>query len=250
MDFKNNIKKIMKENGLTLYGLDKTCDLSSNTLRSLVNQPYRNTSLRSLQILAQMLNCSIKDLIEDDPAVLYYKEIAEANKTRSLYSRNQVFSPDNREYLRKLLFQVGASCHVLPYSRYRAATVRNGYELSPIQIELSLRVVEAADILMLQVVSFYVCVNHVTQNEAIIKEAIVQALEIYAQKLHMDEIHFTIDQNFEREEDFLSNAFSELPADFSYTLGTEADFFRKHNYERSPYPYFEDYQIEWCKTLK
>lgn len=59
-----------------------------------------------MSILSQILGCSIKDLIEDDPAIINYEKVAEECKDDPLYSLNQVFSPKNTEYLRNYFYKL------------------------------------------------------------------------------------------------------------------------------------------------
>lgn len=112
MYFKNNVKEFMKENELSLNQLDNICELSINTLRKLKNIPTHNTNLSSLTILAQALDCRIKDLIEDDIETINFEKVAKKKKDSPLFIRQQVFSPKNVQYLRNLLLQVGVSCNV------------------------------------------------------------------------------------------------------------------------------------------
>ncbi|ALC91574.1 hypothetical protein AM500_18620 [Bacillus sp. FJAT-18017] len=249
MKYKNNLKKLMEENNLSQYRLDKICGLCINTIRKIVNNPYHNTNLKSLSILAEVLDCSIKDLIEDDPEKIYYERTAEKYKENPLFHHNQVFSPENLNYLRNLLLQVGVSCKVSSYGRYKTASVKNEYELSSIQLDFNLRLLNINNRSILQVANFYVSVNQVLLNEAIIKDAFIKALEKYVLKLHINEIEFFIDQDFERKTDNYSNSQSELPADFCYTLGSDSNLFIQNNFERSPFSKFEDFQIIWKKTL-
>ncbi|WP_249860386.1 hypothetical protein [Paenibacillus konkukensis] len=148
-----------------------------------------------------------------------------------------------------MLLQVGAACHISSYSRYRTAYVKSEYYLSSIQIDLNLRVVEAQGKPTLEVINFYVCVNQRLQSEAVIKDAIIKVLEIYARKLNISEISFIISQSLEKETAFILNANSELPADFSYTLGTASVLFTQNNYKRSPSHYFQEFQTIWHKAL-
>jgi len=250
MDYKINLKKHMEERNLTLYKLDKVCVLSINTIRKLIKNSFRNTNLKTLSILAQVLNCSIKDLIEEDPAVIYYEKIAKENKNQPLYIQNQVFSPENTMYLRNLFLQVGVLCNISSYGWYKTASVKNEYELSSIQVDLNLRVMEFENTSILEVINFYVSVNQVLCDEAVIKDAFIKALERYAQKLNINEIHFIVEQDFDRKNDQYSNSQLELPADFSYSLGTESHLFNQNNYERTPSRYFLDFQVEWQKVLR
>ena len=202
-----------------------------------------------MSILSQILGCSIKDLIEDDPAIINYEKVAEECKDDPLYSLNQVFSPKNTEYLRKLLLQVGVACNISSYSWYRTVSIKNDYELSSIQVDFNIRVSEVENTSVLQVVDFYICVNQALLNEAVIKGAFIEVLETYARKLKFNEIHFIISKNFERRNNQFSNSNSDLPADFNYTLGTESTLFTQKDFKCSSHPEFKKYHIEWRKTL-
>jgi hypothetical protein len=144
----------MEENNLSLYKLDKVCDLCINTLRTLVNNPSHNTNLQSLSTFAQVFDCSIKDLIEDDPTIIEYEEIAEENKDSPLYRQQQVFSPENTGYLRNLLLQVGVPCTISSYGEYRTASIKNEYDLSSIKVDLNIRVFELENTSFLEVIRF------------------------------------------------------------------------------------------------
>ncbi|MFK9095223.1 helix-turn-helix domain-containing protein [Bacillus salipaludis] len=249
MYFNNNLKKFMKENEISLNQLANICELSINTLRELKNNPSHNTNLSSLVILAQALDCSIKDLIEDDIATINFEKVAEKNKNNRLFIRQQVFSPENVQYLRNLFLQVGVPCNISSYGRYKTASVKNEYELSSIKVDFNLRVLDLKECTILQIVDFYVSVNQLLLNEAVIKDTLIKAFETYARKLKLNQIHFIIDRDYERQDDQYSNEHSELQAYFTYTLGTESMLFVQNNYERSPFPELEEYQIEWRKTL-
>lgn len=234
----------MKENDLSLYKLNKICDLSINTLRKIINNPSHNTNLETLNILAQVFDCSIKDLIEDNPSTINYEKAVEE------FDRNHLFSPENIEYLKKILLQVGILCKISSYGNYKTATIKSEYELSSIQVDINIRVVKVINKTYMHVINFYSQVNQSLLNETLIKDALIKALEIYAQRTNFDEIRFTIDQDFERKIDQYSNSQSEITANFTYTLGTESSLFIKNNYEHSSYPEFEKYQVEWRKNLK
>jgi len=236
----------MEENNLSLYKLDKICDLSINTLRKLITNPSHNTKLESLNILAQVFNCSIKDLIEDDPAIVNYEKATEKYKDKTLYSHRQVFSPENIDYLRKLLLQVGVSCNLSAYGMYKTVSIKTEYELSSIHVDFNLRVSEVEEKSILEIVDFYVSVNQALLNESVIKNAFIQAFEIYARKLKFNEIHFFIIQDFKKRDDEYSKLNSELPGNFTYTIGTDLT---QKNYQRFSYPEYEKYQVQWRKTL-
>lgn len=239
----------MKENDLSLNQLAKMSDLSINTLRELKNNPSHNTNLSSLMILAQDLECNLKDLIEDDIATIRFEDIAEEYKDHPLFLRQQVFSPENVHFLRNLLLQVGVPCKVSPYGSYRTASIKNEYESGPIRIDFNIRVSGGEKDTTIEVVDFYVCVNHLLLNEAVIKEAFIKSFETYARKLKINQIYFKISTDFERQTNHYWNENSELPADFTYTYGTDSTIFTQNYYEHSPYSYFEDYQIEWRKII-
>ncbi|WP_216830591.1 helix-turn-helix domain-containing protein [Alkalihalobacterium elongatum] len=247
MDYKNNVKELMEEREMSLNKLSKLCERSINTLRSIKNDPSKNFNMDSASELAQVFNCSIKDLIEDDIALVYFDKVYEEQKDNPLFINQQIFSPKNSKYLKGLLAEVGVSCNISPYSNYRTTMVKNSEEKSSIIVDFNLRVTRT-DITSLYIVDFFVIVNRILVNEAAIKDAFIKAFEIYARKLNIDEITFDIPTDHEVQKDHISDRLTDLPSDFSYTMGTDPSIFVQNNYEciRNP---FTKRQVTWKKVL-
>ncbi len=249
MNFKNNLGKFMDVYGLSLAQISRECQLSINTLREVKRNPNHNLNLESLSILAQALECSIKDLIEDDIAILNYERIAETCKNDTMFIRDQVFSPANVNHLNNLFLQVGVSCKIEPYNWYKTVSIKNTYNLSSIQVDINIRAIENNGISTLKVVDFYVNVNQKILKESVIKDVIIKALEIYARKLKFNRLHFINMQNSTVHEDNFSNVHSEIPAHFTFSAGAESALFEENGYELFFTPDRKSYDIEWWKVL-
>lgn len=248
MYYKNNIKKLMEERNYSLNHLNKSCNLSLNTLRELKNNPFHNLHMDSAYILAQALECSIKDIIEDDIATISFSQIAEENKNTPLFINHQIFSPDNVEYLKRLFLEVGVSCKISPYGLYKKAIVKNQEEINSIIVDFNLLVTEE-NTSTLFIRDFFVLVNKVLLNEKSIKDAFIKAFELYARKLKFTQICFYIVNDFEMQECKVYETLSELPSDFSYKLGTDSSIFINNNFERYTNSFSLNDTIVWKKTL-
>lgn len=241
----------MEENNLSLNQLDKISDLCINTLRKLVNDPSPNSTINSLSILAEIFGCSIKDLIEDNPEVLYFEKIVEKNNGKQIYDQEQVFSPDNIKYLETLLNQVGANCNITSYSHYRTASIKSEYELSPIQLDFNMRVYDYNNKTTLEIIDFYISVNQYLLEESLVTSIIINLIEIYAKKLHIDVIEYNVLQNMDRENARYLNEHIQLKvkSKFSYTLGTDDSFFKQVGYSEVKNPFFNKFQKKWRKHI-
>lgn len=248
MYYKNNVKKLMEEYSYSLNALKNNCELSLNTLRELKNNPFHNFNMESAYNLAQAFNCSIKDIIEDDVTTIYFDQIAEENKNNSFFINHQVFSPENVNYLRKLFLEVGVPCNIKPYGLYKKANVKVQEELSSIFVDFNL-LLKNEDTPTLFIRDFFVAVNKVILNEAVIKDAFIKAFEIYARKLKIHRIQFSVLNDFEIREHKVYESLSDLPSDFSFTVGTDSSVFIENNFEGSTTSLFLADTTVWKKKL-
>jgi|GEM_PF-6442551 len=245
--YKNNVKKLMEERGISLNKLSELCESNINTIRAIKNNPSKNFTMDSAYELAQVLNCSIKDLIEDDIALVNFDKVFEEQKDNYLFINNQIFSPENIEYLKGLLREVGVTCSISPYSNYRTAMVKNAEEKSSIIVDFNLRILRT-NITTLYVVDFFVLVSKILVNEAAIKSAFIKAFEVYALKLNIDEIKFNISTDHEVQKEEIYDRLTDLPSDFSGEMGTDPSIFVQNNFEYIRNP-FSKLQITWKKNL-
>jgi len=245
MEVKNNVGKYMEEYNISLNKLAERSELSINTIRNLKDNPYRNVELKTLSILANTFGCSVTNLIEDDPDTLLYEEMKQHCENYDPLDFKQAFTPENINYLKILLLQVGVPCIFSVYSRYNTVQIYNKYELSPIQLNFNLRSLIDNNPSTLQVVNFYLSVNQDLLDEAVIKDAFIKAFELYARKLSFDKIAFNIYQDFSKLECSYLNALTDLSANFIYTEGSKSFLFTQNNYE--PFRYFNC--ITWTKWL-
>ncbi|AEN89209.1 hypothetical protein BMWSH_2327 [Priestia megaterium WSH-002] len=248
MYYKNNVKKLMKEYNYSLNELKNNCELSLNTLRELKNNPFHNFNMESAYNLAQAFNCSIKDIIDDDVTTIYFDQIAEENKNDPFFINHQVFSPENVHYLRKLFLEVGVPCNIKPYGLYKKAIVKAQEELSSIFVDFNL-LLKNEGTPTLFVRDFFVVVNKVILNETIIKDAFIKAFEIYARKLKISQIQFSVLNDFQMREYKAYESLSDLPSDYSFTVGTESSIFIENNFEGSTTSFFLVDTTLWRKTL-
>ncbi|MFB4159270.1 helix-turn-helix domain-containing protein [Geomicrobium sp. JSM 1781026] len=230
MFYKNNVKKLMKEREISLNKLSEMSVNSINTIRAMKNDTTRNFTMNIASDLAQALDCSIKDLIEDDVSFVEFDDIYERNKSNPLFLRHQIFSPDNVKYLELLFEQVGVDCKVKPYNKYRSVTIQNKHEINAINIYFNFRVIGREKVI-LDVIDFIVIVNMKLVNESIIKDALIKSIEVYARKINLDEIMYHIDTDNEYVENEILNEMSDLPSNFSYSFGVNPSIFLENNYK-------------------
>ena len=185
------------------------------------------------------------NLIEDNPDILFYEEMKQCCENFNPLDFKQAFTPENINYLNSLLLQVGVPCIFSAYSGYNTVQIYNKYELCPIQVDFNLRSIIDNNTSTLQVVNFYLSVNQVLLDEAIIKDAFIKAFELYARKLSFNKIAFNIYQNFDKLERSCFNTSTDLVTNFTYTLGSKSSLFMQNNYE--PFRYFNC--IIWTKWL-
>lgn len=245
--YKNNVKKLMEEREMSLNKISELCECNINTIRAIKNNPSKNFNMDSAKELAQVFNCSIKDLIEDDIAIVHFEKVFEEQKDNPLFINQQIFSPINIKYLKGLLGEVGVTCSISPYSNYRTAMVKNAEEKSSIIVDFNLRITRT-NIITLYIVDFFVLVNKILVNEETIKNAFIKAFEIYARKLNIDEIKFDIWTDYEVKKDEIYDKLTELPSDFSGEMGTDSSIFVQNNFDciRNS---FTKLQVTWKKNL-
>ncbi|WP_078576602.1 helix-turn-helix domain-containing protein [Salipaludibacillus agaradhaerens] len=247
LKYKNNVKELMKEREMSLNQLSEICERSINTIRTIKNNPSKNFNMDSAFELSQVLNCSIKDLIEDDIALVHFDKVYERQKDDPLFINQQIFNPKNMKYLKGLLSEVGVSCSISPYSYYKTVMVKNAQEKSPIIVDFNLRVTRT-ECTTLRIVDFFVQVNKFLVNEVVIKDAFIKTFEIYARKLNIEEITFDILADYEVRNDNLYDKETDLPSDFSYKLGTDPSLFVQNEFECIKNQ-FTSHQITWKKVL-
>ncbi len=65
---KLRVQEVAKEKGMSMRKLASTAGIAYNTLRTIYRDPYRQVTTTTLERLAQALEVSVKELIEDAPA--------------------------------------------------------------------------------------------------------------------------------------------------------------------------------------
>ena len=61
------IKKVIDEKGLTMAKVARQANMAYNTVHSLCVDPYKYVNLYTLNRIAEALEVSVRDLLEDAP---------------------------------------------------------------------------------------------------------------------------------------------------------------------------------------
>jgi len=61
------LKEVIDEKGLTMAKVARMADMAYNTVHSLCADPYKDVNLYTLNRIAEALNVSVRDLLEDAP---------------------------------------------------------------------------------------------------------------------------------------------------------------------------------------
>lgn len=226
--FKNTVQQIMKDKGITIYELIQTDQLSRNTIREIVNDPFKSFSLNTAEILAELLDCKISDLFIDDWKTLYFEE---RSKTAPSWEREHTFSPDNLKEMDRLFSQIGIHCTFEPYGDFSCLNINNAYRPSPYHINMNMRIENKGESTQLTIVDFYFCANKILFPEEKIKEHLIYLIELYAKKTGFQEILFYIVNDFSIHSGSIYESGLDIAADYSYTQGIKKQHFIKQGYK-------------------
>jgi|SRR5690625_84131 len=188
MTFKYNLDKIMDEKGISLNQLARETDLSINTIREVKNSPGKNVQIRTLKTLADALDCSIRDLIDDDPWNLYYQTLSTEMK-KALSKINQLFSPSNIYFLQNSLSKIGITSNITRPTFLKSLSIESEPNKSPVFLNVYLQI-NQTDTINLEIINFDVYVNQNVLSELFIKRALIDVIELYATKNKIDYITF------------------------------------------------------------
>lgn len=221
----------MKDKNITVYQLIHDCPLSRNTIRDIVNDPYKSFSLSTAETLATALDCNISTLLIDDWKILYFEEM---NKTLFDSDRNQIFSPDNLKVMDRLFSEIGIHCTFEPYNDFRSVNIREENQFSPHHIDINMRIEKLDNYARLTVVDFFFCANKKMFSEEQLKNELIYLIEVYARRSGFQEIMFHIWNDYTVRADAIYEHNFHIETDYSYTQGTKKQLFIEQDYHFIP----------------
>ncbi|GGP17115.1 helix-turn-helix domain-containing protein [Oceanobacillus neutriphilus] len=187
MRIKFNLDKIMKENGISLNWLAQNSELDINTIRKIKNSSHQNPRLESLLLLAEALDCSIHDLVDDAYWKVYYDITLERFQHDAVFKKKQFFSMENLSLLETLFSKIGMVTEMTPSCNLKTVYIRNKRNIhAPIYFDITLRI----NSLFLEVIDLYIYVDTEVVEERNIKDLVIQSIEIYANRNNIDQIIF------------------------------------------------------------
>ena len=184
---KYNLDKLMKEKGFSLNRLAERSEVSINTLREIKNSGSNNVQVYTLIKIAGALDCSIHDLIDDDPWNYYYETLSEDRK-KSLTKINQYFSSCNINYIHKALYKIGIASDITRTDFLKSLLIESKSDIFPVSRNIYLRINQTLN--NLEVINFDVMVNQEVFSEQFIKRSLLDVIEAYALKNNIDNIIF------------------------------------------------------------
>src|SRR5690625_5012699 len=139
MTVKYNLDKIMKEKGISLNQLANNTNLSINTIRAVKNSSSgKNVQVFTLKLLAEALDCSVRDLIDEDSWNYYYQTL-NAERKKALSKIEQLISSSNINFLQKSLSQIGITSNITR-TGLKALSIESEPNKSPVVLYIYLRI--------------------------------------------------------------------------------------------------------------
>jgi len=181
--------KIMKERKISLNRLAEKTELNINTLRKIKNEPFANAEIETLKIIAEALECNIKDLIDDD-AWSYFEKTHEDKDLVNYLSQYQKYSDsDNIKFIRRSLSRIGINADITFENYFRSLAVRSHHNDNLVLTNMFFQVIKST-IIILVVIDFDVYVNKAVLSEEFIKSSLVKMIDQFATKNEIECIMF------------------------------------------------------------
>jgi|SRR5690625_2535415 len=188
MKFKYNLKKIMTEKNYSLNRLARESELNIKTVRGIRDSTNQKPRIDTLKALANVLECDLKDLIEDADWLSYYNYVLHEYKDNAAYKTGQYFSVDNINLLQKSITKLGIITDITPSSRLLTLTIKNRPAICPVYLDINLRI--NSRFALLEIIDFYVFINSDIIKESGIKNSIVGVIEHFAKVNNIERITF------------------------------------------------------------
>lgn len=224
----NRVCQIMKEKGITSYQLKQQNWLDKNTISKIVKNPDHSFTLKTLEILTLMLECSSSELLCDTMENVVFEEL---DQKRIYFERKQLFIPENTKVLDHLLSEIGIHCNFDAYNYYKALNITNVHSTDSYEIDMNIRGEVYGDTANLAIVDFYFSPNKPLYSQNAIRAAIVAQLEEYAKNAGYREITFYIDNDSTAPARSFSEQKKTAQADFSYPSEALKNLFINQGYQ-------------------
>lgn len=234
-NFRNNVQQVIKDKNMTVYKLIQNCELSRNTIRDVVNDPYKSFTLNTAESLALALDCEISDLLILDWNMIYYEEIEKHLPPSYSNFRAQLFSLKNLAVIERLFSELGIDCLFEPYNNFRSVNIKTKNTCSPFHVNMNMRIEKTEKNNRLTVTDFFFCTNKkVFPEEERLKVLFISLIEEYARRMEFHEIMFHLlnDDTIHPGTSYNNNC--HIYIDFSYANGTNKQHFLDLGYKLIP----------------
>lgn len=234
-NFRNKVQQVIKDKNMTLYQLIHNCELSRNTIRDIVNNPYKSFNLNTAESLAYALDCEISDLLIFDSNMIYFEEIK--NQLPHSYSnfQTQLFSPENLAVMERLLSEMGIDCLIEPYSRCMSVNIKTKNICNPFYLNMNMRIEKMEENVRLTIVDFFFSTNKKVFPEVErLKVLFISLIEEYARRMEFHEIMFHVLNDGTIHPGTSYNHNCHIDSDFSYSNGTNKQHFLDLGYKLIP----------------
>ncbi|WP_440896768.1 hypothetical protein ACS127_01775 [Amphibacillus sp. Q70] len=197
--------------------------------------------------IARVLDCSVKDLIEDDVWKVYYDEIVERFQNNPIFKSGKFFSIENLNFLEKLLTGMGIIADITPNNALRTVYIRNKQNMNiPIYFDITLRVHSTC----LEVIDLYIYVNREIISERNIKDCLIQAIEIYTKKINVNQIiMYNINGKAPDQFDYLHED-NLLETTYHCDPTIEIDLLKSRGFTLQKSSFFPGLGDTWIKLIK
>ena len=115
------LDKIMKERKLSLNRLVKKTGLNDDTIRKIINnEPFANPQIETLKIIAEAIECNVKDLLEDDAWSYFEKTHEDKDLVNYLSEYQKYFDSDNIKFFQRSLSRIGINADITFENYFRS----------------------------------------------------------------------------------------------------------------------------------